>query len=188
VAADEDRMNESRWTAIFAGAALIIGALWAPWYAVDFGPAARDALGQRAGRLPGVLGDLTRQVLTLLPTHIEANAWQALEKGDVVLLVCALAACFAALLVRMDIVAIAGTAAAGTVVLEMIDRPGPNSFVSLRWGPWVALAGALLIVGASRFGAHGKAAEPVPAADWTRPTAPPSPKADADAERDFAPF
>jgi hypothetical protein len=180
-------MNEPRSTAILAGAAAIVAALWAPWYAVDFGPAARDALGRQAGQLPGVLGDLTRQVLTLLPTHIEANAWQALEKGDVVLLVCALAACFAALLARMDVVAIAGTAAAGTVVLLMLDRPGPNSFVSLRWGPWVALAGALLIVGASRFGARGKAPAPAPVAEWTRPVAPPA-QASADAERDFAPF
>src|SRR3954453_8131578 len=100
-------MNESRSTAIFAGAAAIVAALWAPWYAVDFGRAARDAAGRQAEQLPGVLGDLTRQMLTLLPTHIEVNAWQALEKGDVVLLVCALAACFAALLARMDVVAIA---------------------------------------------------------------------------------
>ena len=73
----------------------------------------------------------------------------------------------------MDVVAIAGTAAAGTVVLQMLDRPGPNSFVSLRWGPWVALAGALLIVGASRFGARGKAAGRRRPRDWTAPAAPP---------------
>jgi hypothetical protein len=176
-------MNESRTSAIFAGAAMVIGALWAPWYAVDFGPDARAAMGRGASQLPGVLGDLTRQVLTLLPTHIEANAWQALEKGDVVLLVCALAACFAALLARMDVVAMAGAAAAGTVVVLMLDRPGPHSFVSLRWGPWVALAGALLIVGASRLGARAKAPAPAPVADWTRPA-----PVDADAERNFAPF
>ena len=179
-------MNESRSSAIFAGAALIIGALWAPWYAVDFGPAARDAIGRQAGQLPGVLGDLTRQVLTLLPTHIEVNAWQAFEKADIVLFVCALAACFAALLERMDVAAIAGAAAAGTVVLLMLDRPGPSSFVSLQWGPWVALGGALLIVGASRLGSRARPAAPPPTANRTHaPAAPPSA---TDAERDFAPF
>jgi hypothetical protein len=179
-------MNESRSTAIFAGAAVVIAALWAPWYAVDFGPAARDAIGRQAGELPGVLGDLTRQMLTLLPTHIEVNAWQALEKGDVVLLVCALAACFAALLARMDVAAIAGAGAAATVVVLMLDRPGPNSFVSLRWGPWVALAGALLIVGASRMRSTRPVAATAPAPDWTRPSVPPPPGSDP--AETFAPF
>ena len=176
-------MDEKRTSAIAAGALLVIASLWAPWYAIDFGPAARRAIGAGSEKIPGVLGELNRQLLTALPTHIEATAWQALEKGDVVLLVCALAACFAALLARMDVVAIAGAAAAAAAVLEMVDRPGPNSLVSLRWGPWLALAGALLIVAASRVGARGRAPEAAPAADWTRPAA-----VDADAERNFAPF
>lgn len=178
-------MHEARTSAVVAGAAAVVGSLWAPWYAVDFGPAARSAIGRQTDQLPGVLGDFARQMLTLLPTHIELTAWQALEKGDVALLVCALAACFAALLGRMDVVAIAGVAAAGTTIVEMFDRPGPSQIVSLKWGPWLALAGALFVVGASRIGAR-EAPKPAPRPDWSRPT-PPS-TADADAERSFAPF
>ncbi len=178
-------MPESRTCAVVAGAAVVIGSLWTPWYAVDFGPAARNAIGRQTDQLPGVFGDFARQLLTLLPSHIELTAWQALEKGDVALLVCALAACFAALLGRVDVAAIAGVAVAGTTVVEMLDRPGPSQIVSLKWGPWLALAGALLIVGASRIGAR---AAPKPAAppDWSRPT--PRSTAEADAERSFAPF
>lgn len=180
-------MNESRTAAILAGAAAVVGALWAPWYAVDFSPAVRGAIGARAGQLPGVLGELTRQVLTLLPSHIEANAWQALEKGDVVLLVCALAAAFAALLGRMDVVAIAGLAAAATTVVEMVDRPGPGQIVSLSWGPWVALAGALLVVGASRMRAGPRVVASAPAASWTRPAGSPG-AGQPDPAESFLPF
>jgi hypothetical protein len=179
-------MDEKRTSAIAAGALLVIASLWAPWYAIDFGPAARRAIGAGSERIPGVLGELTRQLLTALPSHIEATAWQALEKGDVVLLVCALAAIFAALLHRMDVVAVAGALAAGTTVVEMLDRPGPGELVSLKWGAWLALGGALLIVGASRMSAGRKAVATTPPADWTRPTAPSSP--DAEPERSFAPF
>ena len=136
--------------------------------------------------MPGVLGQFARDLLTMLPSHIEATAWQAFEKGDVVLLVCALAAVFAALLQRMDVVGIAGALATGTVVIEMIDQPGPGELVSLKWGAWLALAGALLIAGASRMRSRKAVAAHPPTPDWTRPTAPLAP--DAEPERSFAPF
>ncbi len=78
----------------------------------------------------------------------------------------------AALIDRMDVVGIAGGAAACTVVLQMIDRPGPGEIVSLKWGAWIALAGALAIVGASRMGAKRQVAAQAPPPDWTKPSAP----------------
>lgn len=179
-------MSESRTSAVVAGAAVVAGSLWAPWYAIDFGPRAREAIGQQTGQLPGVLGDFARQMLTLLPTHIEATAWQAFEKADIVLFACAIVAVMAALIERMDVVALAGGGAACTVVLQMLDRPGPSEVVSLKWGAWLCLAGALAIVGASRMASKRAAPEPMPPPDWSRPTAPLSP--DAEPERSFAPF
>ena len=74
-------------------------------------------------------------MLTLLPTHIEVDAWQALRQGRRLLFACALVAVLRGAAVdRMDVVAIAGIAAAGTVVLQMVDRPGPSEIVSLKWG------------------------------------------------------
>jgi hypothetical protein len=165
---------------------VVAGSLWAPWYAIDFGPRTRGAISAQTDQLPGVIGDFARQMLALLPTHIEATAWQAFEKADVILFACAIVAVMAALIDRMDVVGIAGGAAVCTVVLQMIDRPGPNQIVSLKWGAWLALAGALAIVGASRLTAREPAAAPAPAPDWTRPTAALAP--DAEPERNFAPF
>ena len=179
-------MSESRTSAIAAGAAVVAGSLWAPWYAIDFGPEARDAIGAQTGQLPGVLGDFARQMLTLLPTHIEATAWQAFEKADVVLFACAIVAVMAALIDRMDVAGIAGGAAAVTVALQMVDRPGPSEIVSLKWGAWLALAGAIAIAGASRMASNRPVTEPPPAPDWSKPNAPLSP--DAEPERSFAPF
>ncbi len=179
-------MSESRTSAIVAGAAVVVGSLWAPWYAIDFTPAARDAIGSQAGQLPGVLGEFARQVITLIPAHIEATAWQAFDKADIVLFACAIVAVMAALIDRMDVVGIAGTAAAGTVVLQMIARPGPNELVSLKWGAWLALAGAAAIVAASRMRSERQAPAPAAAPDWTRPSVPPP--SGSDPAEIFAPF
>jgi hypothetical protein len=179
-------VSDSRTSAIVAGSAAVAGSLWAPWYAIDFGPRARQAIGQQTGQLPGVLGDFARQVLTLLPTHIEATAWQAFEKADVILFACAIVAVMAALIDRMDVAGIAGGAAAITVVLQMIDRPGPSEIVSLKWGAWLALAGAIAIAGASRLRSKREVAAPTPAPDWTKPSAPLTPGADP--TQTFPPF
>ncbi len=185
-AADNTAVSESRTSAITAAAAVLIGSLWAPWYAIDISPAARDAVSGQAGQLPGPLGDFARQVLTLLPTHIEATAWQVFDNADVVLLVCAIVAVMAALIDRVGVAGLAGAAAAGTVVLQMIDRPGPSEIVSLKWGTWLALAGALAIVGASRMSSKQTAAAPTPAPDWSRPSVAPPPGSDP--AENFAPF
>ena len=101
-------MSESRTSAIAAAAAVLVGSLWAPWYAIDFSPAARDAVGAQAGQLPGVLGDFARQVLTMIPTHIEATAWEVFDKADIMLFACAIVAVMAALIDRMDVAGLAG--------------------------------------------------------------------------------
>ena len=141
MAADAPKMNDARTSVIGAGAAAVAGALWAPWYALNFGPQAKGAIGAQTDKLPGAVGDFTRQLLSLIPTRIEATAWQAFEKADVVLLVCAMVAVAAALLGRMDVVGLAGGGAAVVTVVSMVDRPLPPEILTLEWGPWLSLGG-----------------------------------------------
>jgi len=146
-------MRDSRATVVLLAAAAVVGALFAPWYAIDLSTATRDVMSQGSQQLPGVLGEFARGLLSVLPDRIVANAWDVFEKTDVVLLCCALGAGFAALLGRLDVSALAGGAAAGTTLIAMLDKPGPGGdIVQMQWGPWLALAGALAIVAASRIG------------------------------------
>jgi hypothetical protein len=155
---DSACVTDSRSLAVLLGAALVVGALFSPWYALDFGPAARDALSSQANQLPGAFADFAKQFLTLLPNRLQANAWVAFERTDIVLLAMAIAAAFAALLNRLEIAAIAGAVAFVNTAWMMVQRPGLSEYVSLQWGAWLALAGALLIVVASKLGGESQAA------------------------------
>jgi hypothetical protein len=176
-------VNETRTSAIVAGAAVVVGSLWAPWYALDLGPAVRSAASQQIGQLPAGFRDFLTQILAAVPSHLEATAWQVFEKTDVVLFACAIVAVVAALIDRMDIVAFAGAGAAGATVLAMLDRPLPGEIASLQWGAWLGLAGALVIVGASRLDSRRPVAATAPPPDWTKPTA-----GTVDPAQSFPPF
>jgi hypothetical protein len=163
-------MNDTRTAAVLAGAVVVVLALFAPWYAIDLSGPVRDALGQQTGQLPGVVAEVARGMLAALPDRIEANAWEIFEKTDVVLLCCAIAAAFAALLRRLDVAWLAGAAAVATTLVAIVDKPGPGGdLVQRQWGPWVALAGAGLIVLAARRPAHPEPA--VALQPWPAPVA-----------------
>jgi hypothetical protein len=167
-------MRDTRATLVLLAAAAVVGALFAPWYALDLGGAARDAMSQGTQQLPGAMGEFARGLLSVLPDRIVVDAWDVFEKSDVVLLCCALGAAFAALLGRFEVAALAGGAAAAVTLLAMVDKPGPGGgIVALQWGPWLALAGALAIVAASRLGT-GEPRDAAPAAADPRSSAPAS--------------
>lgn len=150
---------------VLLAAAVLVAALFAPWYAIDLSGPTRDAIVQNSGQLPGVLGEFARGLLSVLPDRIVANGWQVFEKTDIVLLCCALGAGFAALLGRFDVAALAGGGAAAATVLAMLDKPGPGGdIVQMQWGPWLALGAALAIVAAARLGAGADLAAPSTAA------------------------
>jgi hypothetical protein len=179
-------VSESRTAVILASAAALVGSLWAPWYAIEITPAMRSTVSAQAYQLPGALGDFAREVLTLIPSRIEATAWQAFEKTDIVLLVCAIVAVIAALVDRMDVVGFVGLSAAGNTIVKIVDQPDPSEIVSLQWGAWLALGAAIAIACASRMASKRPVVAPPPAPDWTRPNAPIAPGAEP--ERTFAPF
>ncbi|MDP2712150.1 MAG: hypothetical protein Q8O56_13115 [Solirubrobacteraceae bacterium] len=162
-------MSDSRTSGVLLGAAIVVAALFAPWYAIELSGAARDTITQQSGQLPGVVGEFARGLLSILPERIVVNGWEAFEKTDVVLLGCALAAGFAAALGRLDVAALAGGGAALATVVAMLDKPGPGGdLIALQWGPWVALAGAAVILAGACLGARpGARGHPVP------PPAPP---------------
>lgn len=178
-------MDDTRAIGVLLGAVAVVGALFAPWYAIDLGPQARMAIGAGAEQLPGIFGELARGLLAVLPDRLRLTGWQAFERSDVVLLACALAAALAALLRRLDASAIAGAGAAGTVLLAMVDRPGPGEIVALQWGAHLALGGAALIVVAARSGGRRPAAPAGQPPDWGLPIA--SAAMQRDAERSVAP-
>ena len=180
-------MDDSRTIAVLVGAAALVAALFAPWYAIEFGDAARDAISGQAGQLPGSFGEFARGLVALLPERIVASGWQVFERTDIVLLGCALAAAFAALLGRLDVAALAGGGAAAATVLAIVDKPGPGGgIVQLQWGAWAALAAAGLIVVAARMGAPRRA-EPTTPGDWSGATVIASPAMTADRPGSVAP-
>ena len=105
-------MSDSRTLAVVVGAAALVASLFAPWYAIELTGPARDAISGQAGQLPEPLAEFARGVLAVLPERIVADGWTALERTDIVLLGCGVAAAFAALLARLDVAALAGGAAA----------------------------------------------------------------------------
>jgi len=113
---------DARNLGILLGAAMVIGALSAPWFVLDMA-AAREALGVNTPQMPEMLGQFVREIAAALPDKISADGWQAFERGDVVLLVAALAAGFAALMDRHEVSTFCGAGAAGLVVVTMLDRP-----------------------------------------------------------------
>ncbi len=166
-------MRDTRTTVVLLAAAAVVAALFAPWYALDFGGPAREAMAQGTGQLPGPLAEFARGLLTVLPERLVVSGWQIFERTDVVLLCCALGASFAALLSRFDVAALAGGAAGAMTLVEMLDQPGPGGdIVSLQWGPWLALAGAVAIVAASLTGPRAQATSPPGAPD--APAGPPA--------------
>jgi len=147
-----------------AGALTVVLSLWLPWYGVSIPRALRQAFDAQAGQLPPGLADFARGLLDALPATIRVNAWQAFEGADVALALLAGAVAVSVVL-AIDARAVLGAAAAigGLVLVHILDQPGPNQIVSVKVGPWVALAGAAAIALSARSDAHAAAAAPVSA-------------------------
>jgi hypothetical protein len=141
-----------------AGAIAVIASLWLPWYGITIPDVVREAVDAQSGQAPAGLADFMRGILAALPTSIHLNGWQAFEGADVAIALIAGAAALSVLM-AIDVRAVLGAAVAiaGLVLVHILDQPGPNEIVSVKAGPWVALAGAAAIALSAR-------AEPTPAA------------------------
>jgi hypothetical protein len=161
------------------GAIAVIASLWLPWYGITIPDAVRQAVDAQAGQLPAGFADFARGILASLPKSIQLNGWQAFEGADVAIVLIAGAAA-ASVLMAIDVRAVLGAAAAiaGLVIVHVLDQPGPNEIVTVKAGPWVALAGAAAIALSARAeptpAAAPQAFSPAPAPP-TDPWAPPAP-------------
>jgi hypothetical protein len=161
------------------GAIAVIASLWLPWYGIAIPDAVRQAVDAQAGQLPEGFADFARGILASLPKAIQLNGWQAFEGADVAIVLIAGAAALSVLM-AIDVRAVLGAAAAiaGLVIVHVLDQPGPNEIVTVKAGPWVALAGAAAIALSARAEPTPAAAPPAfppAAAPPTDPWAPPAP-------------
>jgi len=144
-----------------AGACMALGALWGPWYRVDL-DALRNALQQRPGIAGTQVGGFLQSLMALLPHSVSGDAWEVLHRVDVLVAVSTVLAVLALLATAgtfgsaIDIagdaagrlVAAAGAASGVFVAGRILDPPGPNTYLEVRWGAWACLAGcALMVVG-----------------------------------------
>lgn len=123
-----------------AGAAVVLVALWLPWFQVQLGPAERAELGRGAGALGAPFAAFADGLLSQLD-GLELNAWKAFGGEDVAL-------AGGAVLAILALLAVASPASAGQgihiapqsagrlaqaiglvlgliVLVRMTDRPGP---------------------------------------------------------------
>jgi hypothetical protein len=156
---DAGRLTQGQKIAGIAGLILLIS-LWFSWYGVDLGSVAAGI---------GIDADV--------------NAWGAFGFTDIVLFVTAIAA-----------LAYAGTAAMGRpwpvpvapsllvlglgalatllILYRIINQPGPNDVIELRFGAFVGLLAA---AGVALAGVRSMGDEPAPTASTSSATADPAP-------------
>jgi hypothetical protein len=158
-----------------AGAIAVILSLWLRWYEVRIPDELRHAFDGQNGQLPQGFADFARGLLAAIPTSIGLNGWQAFEGADVALALLAGAVAFS-VMITVDVRAILAAAAAiaGIVVVHVLDQPGPNAIVTVKVGPWVALAGAAAIALSARTEMAAQAATPA-----SVPWSPAGPTSDA---------
>src|ERR1044072_2895438 len=143
-------MSDSRPTVVLFGAATVVAALFARWGALEVNDAVRAGLAQQTGALPEVIGNVTREMIGLLPDRIVGNGWEVIDKGDWVMPVCAILAVIAAFSARLGLAQLASSATILAILWVMVGPRGEfGEYVSLQWGAWLGLAGAgLMMIGA----------------------------------------
>jgi hypothetical protein len=139
------RVRPADWLAGIGGLLLFVS-LWLKWYGFD-----ADALTD--GPTSAAIGSVKVPDIT---------AWQAFSEIDVLLALFAIPAIgvpISAALSKGPAVPVAFTVIATTasifavllVVFRLLDQPGSNELVAVKYGAWVGLAGAVLaLVGSWR--------------------------------------
>jgi len=159
-AMDEPRGLRSGHLVALTGALLSLGSLWAPWYRLHIPAALRELVQQRADAVGGPAADFVRSLTALLPDSVSGDAWLVFERTDVVLAligVLVIAVLLAAAGAFGPGVRVAGQAsarittgagalAALTVGARILDPPGPNAYLDVRWGAWACLLGCVLMI------------------------------------------
>ena len=128
------RVRPADWLAGIGGLVLFVS-LWLPWYGID--PHAFGGVVAGQGNVP------------------EASAWEALSEIDVLLALFALPAIgvpISAALSKVPTAPVAFTVIATCasflsvllVLFRLLDQPGSNELVAVKYGAWIGLVGALV--------------------------------------------
>jgi hypothetical protein len=136
----------------FAAAVGVIAALGRPWYAPA--PAPVDDELKSIGDLQGPIDRLGDAVGRLASESTGTTGWDALGTWATVLAVLASLAGLGALGclvpslqgVAREALRYGGLACLGVAIWKLIDSPGPNEALELRYGAFVAAAAALIMV------------------------------------------
>lgn len=138
-----------------AGAGAVLVALWLPWYSVRL----PDVLNRLGAVAPPSLKGFTDQLAAALPPDVHATAWEIFGGADVAIAACALVVGAVLLAtggalgpsVKVEgptagrLATWIGAAIALIAGYKLVHPPGDASFVHPLTGPWIALAGALMI-------------------------------------------
>ena len=132
-----------------AAAVGVIAALARPWYAAA-PPAAAETKG--VGTIQGPVDSLAAGVERWLSQTSGTTGWDALAIWGTVIAVIAAVTALAALGclvpgiqgVSRELLRYAALACAGLVLWKLIDSPGPNAELELRFGAFVAAVAALI--------------------------------------------
>jgi hypothetical protein len=161
-----------------SGAVALLLSLFLPWYEIRIPDSFMQMFGSggRLGSDPGLLGQVSREVATALPSSISASGWKELEGADLALCLGAVGVLAAVLAVagalgpgvRVDqrsagsAIAVVGAIAAVVVIVHVVHKPGHGTAmadaVHLRAGVWTALAGAVAMLAGGLMAAGGEAA------------------------------
>ena len=135
---------------VVAAAVGVIGALARPWYAAAPPPPLPEAAG--AGSMQGPVDGLAAGIDRWLSQTTGTPGWDALGVWGTVIAALAAATALAAAGclvpavqgIARELLRYGALACAGIVVWKLVDTPGPNAELELRFGAFVA-AGAALI-------------------------------------------
>jgi hypothetical protein len=128
------RVRAADWLAGIGGLILFVS-LWLPWYGID--PSAFGGVVAGQGGVP------------------DATGWEALSEIDVLLALFALPVIgvpISAALSKVPTAPVAFTVVATCasflavllVLFRLLDQPGSNELVAVKYGAWIALVGAVL--------------------------------------------
>jgi hypothetical protein len=134
-----------------AGAAGLFLSLTRPWYAAA--PSAGPDRPNSIGDLSGPLNDFFSALKRTATENAGIRGWEALDHWALAIAVMAGVASLGALAcltplqtLGRDVLRYAAWAAAGVTLWKLVDTPGPNAVLELRFGSLIAGASALMLL------------------------------------------
>jgi hypothetical protein len=136
---------------VIAGAAGLVLSLMRPWYAAA--PVVDNGIDKPIGDVNGPLDGLFAGLRRAFTDSSGVQGWQALDHWSLAIAAMAALAAAGALLcltpiqsLGRDLLRYGAMAAAGVTFWKLVDTPGPNAALELRYGALVGGAFALMLL------------------------------------------